>query len=134
EFDTPSLVFLTPMERENADFERVLGHLRERYGKRLAPLTSPVGSEHSFGGVVELIGRRVFLGDQPPSTAVPSDVADSVETQREALIEAVCEVDDELINKYLEGEALADEEIGSALRQGVLSAQLVPVLCASPTG
>ena len=134
ELETPRLVFVNRMERENADFERVLDQLRERYGKRVVPLTIPVGSEHSFGGVVELIGRRVFLGDEPPSTAVPSDVADSVETQREALIESVCEVDDELINKYLEGEALADEEIGSALRQGVLSGQLVPVLCGSATG
>jgi elongation factor G len=134
ELETPRLIFVNRMERENADFERVLEQLRERYGKRVVPLTIPVGSEHDFGGAVELVGRRVFLGDELPSAAVPSDVADSVETQREALIESVCEVDDELINKYLEGEALADEEITGALRQGVLSGQLVPVLCGSVTG
>ena len=132
--EIPRLIFLNKMERENADFERVLEQLRERYGKSIVPLTVPIGSEHSFSGVVELVGQRVYSGDDPSSDSVPDEVAGLVSSQREALIEAACEVDDELINKYLEGEELSTEEIRGAIRQGVISGQLVPVLCGSATG
>src|SRR5215210_6702445 len=111
ELETPRLIFVNKMERENADFGRVLEQLRERYGKRIVPLTTPVGSEHDFAGVVELIGRTVHLGDQPPGGDVPDEAAQAVERDRETLIESACEIDDELINKYLEGEELTTEEI-----------------------
>ena len=134
ELETPRLVFVNRMERENADFERVLGQLREHYGKGVVPLTVPIGSEHSFKGVVELVGRRAYVEDAAASDEVPGEAADQVESQREALIESACEVDDELINKYLEGEELTTDEICAAIRAGVRSGQLVPVLCGSATG
>jgi elongation factor G len=134
ELEIPRIVFVNKMERENADFLRVLNLLRERYGKRIAPLAVPIGSEHSFAGVVELVERRAYLDDQSADAAVPQEAADLVESQRESLVESACEIDDELINKYLEGEELTVEEIRGALRQGVANGQLVPVLCGSATG
>jgi elongation factor G len=133
ELETPRLIFVNKMNRENADFQRTVGQLRERYGKRIVTLTVPVGSEHDFRGVVELVSRKVYLDDQTADTNVPAEMAELVEKEREALIESVCEVDDELINKYLEGEELTDEEVYGALRQGTASLQLVPVLCGSAT-
>ena len=134
ELETPRLIFVNKMERENADFGRVLEQIRERYGKRIIPLTTPVGSEHNFSGVVELVGRTVYLGDEPPAGDVPGEVVETVERDRETLIETACEIDDELINKYLEGEELTTEEICRVLRHGVAGGQLVPVLCGSATG
>jgi elongation factor G len=134
ELEIPRIVFVNKMERENADFLRVLNQLRERYGKRIAPLAVPIGSEHSFAGVVELVERRAYLDDQSADAAVPQEAAELVESQRESLVESACEIDDELINKYLEGEELTVEEIRGALRQGVANGQLVPVLCGSATG
>jgi elongation factor G len=134
ELEIPRIVFVNKMERENADFLRVLNQLRERYGKRIAPLAVPIGSEHSFAGVVELVERRTYLDDQSADAAVPQEAAELVESQRESLVESACEIDDELINKYLEGEELTVEEIRGALRQGVAIGQLVPVLCGSATG
>ena len=134
ELEVPRLVFVNRMERENTDFERVLQQLRERYGKGVVPLTVPIGSEQSFQGVVELVGRQAYVGDQGPSSDVPGEAADLVEAQRESLIESVCEVDDDLINKYLDGEDLTPDEICAALRAGVQGGQLVPVLCGSATG
>jgi elongation factor G len=134
ELEIPRIVFVNKMERENADFLRVLNQLRERYGKRIAPLAVPIGSEHSFAGVVELVERRTYLDDKSADAAVPQEAAELVESQRESLVESACEIDDELINKYLEGEELTVEEIRGALRQGVANGQLVPVLCGSATG
>jgi elongation factor G len=134
ELETPRMIFINKMERENADFQRIMDQLRERYGKGVVPLTAPIGGEHSFVGVVELVGRRVYLGNEPAGGDAPAEIVAAVETHRETLIESACEIDDELINKYLEGEELTTDEIYNALRQGVASGQLVPVLCGSATG
>ena len=117
----PRLIVVNKMERENADFERVLDQLRERYGKGIVPLTVPIGSEHGFCGRGRA-GRAagVHRRRRAERRACPDEVADLVEQQREALVEAACELDDELINKYLEGEELTSEEIRGAIRQGVV--------------
>jgi elongation factor G len=134
ERDLPRLVFLNKMERENADYERVLDQLRDRYGKQVVPLTVPVGREHSFSGVIELLGRKVHSGEaREPTTDIPAEAGDMVERLREMLVESVCEIDDELLNQYLEGEEIADEALRGALAAGVRTRALIPVLCGSAT-
>src|SRR5262249_8073528 len=100
----------------------------------IVPMVVPIGSEHSFSGVVELVGQQAYVGDEPASEQIPGDLAGVVEREREALVESACEVDDDLINKYLEGEELSLEEIFGALREGTVEGQIVPVLCGSATG
>jgi elongation factor G len=127
----PRLVFVNKMERENADYRRVLEQLRERYGKGLVALNVPVGAEQSFQGVVDLLDQVAWLGDADASGDVPGEASNDLASQREALVEAICEVDDDLINKYLEGEDLSADELRTALRSGVKSGQIVPVLFGS---
>src|SRR6266511_880922 len=130
--DLPRLVFVNKLERENADYGRVLDGLRERYGKHLVPMTVPIGQEHGFSGVVELVGRCVYQGDaREPSSEVPADAVELVDRHRETLIEALCELDDDLLNKYLEGEEIDEAELRAALATGVRAGKVVPVLCGS---
>lgn len=128
----PRMVFVNRMERENASFYRTLDQLKAKYGKGVVALTVPVGEEHSFQGVVELVSGKVYTDGK--ETALPADVQAKVDQYREALVETACEVDDDLITKYLEGEELTADEIKGAIRSGVLQGKIVPVLCGSATG
>src|SRR5215211_6737924 len=129
----PRLVVVNKLDRENADFDRVLDQLRERYGKSIVPLTIPVGHENSLRGVADLLTRKAYLGDSSDPTDVPSDTDDALERHREALVEAICEHDDALINLYLEGEDLPAESLQSVLATAVRSGNLIPVLATSAT-
>ncbi|MCC7106041.1 MAG: elongation factor G, partial [Chloroflexi bacterium] len=130
----PRLIFCNKMERENADFERVLGQLRDRYGKAVVPIVAPVGREQGFRGVADLVRQCAYIDSTDGSEPVPDNAAETVERLREQLIEAVCELDDELINKYLEGEEISTDELSQGLAHGVRDGQLVPVLCGSALG
>src|SRR5581483_9454304 len=129
ERNLPRMAFVNKMERENADFGAALEGLRSRFGKHVVPLVIPIGAQHDFRGVVELVSRRAYLDGAP--TDVPTDVLSQVDQYREQLVESVCEQDDALINKYLEGEEVSEEEIRAALRAALASNALVPVLCGS---
>jgi elongation factor G len=129
----PRLVVINKLDRENANYERVLDQLRERYGKGVVPLTIPVGRENHFQGVVDLLTRTAYLGDASASADVPAEAADALDQHREALIEAICEHDDDLINLYLEGEDLPAESLQSVLARAVRSGDIIPVLATSAT-
>lgn len=129
----PRLVVINKLDRENSDYDRVLEQLRERYGKQVVPLTVPVGRESSFRGVVELLGRAAFLGDAREAADVPDEATDAVDMRREMLVEAICELDDDLINLYLEGEDLPAESLQSVLANAVRDGNLIPVLATSAT-
>ena len=95
-----------------------------------------MGKESDFNGVVDLIQLKAFVYGEDGSAKevdIPADMKDEVEAEREAFIENVAEADDALVEKYLEGEELTDEEIRGALRKGTLERSLAPVLCGSAT-
>ena len=120
----PRIVFVNKLDRENADFERVMESLDEAFGRRCVPLQVPIGSESSFSGPVSLLDE---------GAEVPDGLQDTVETARERLIEAIAETDDDLTTKYLEGEPLTKEEITAGVKLGVASGDLVPVLVGAAT-
>jgi elongation factor G len=119
----PRIVFISKMDRENADFQRVMASLTERFGRRCVAVTVPIGAEASFSGVVNLLDS---------SSQVPDGLQAQVEAARERLIEAVAETDDELTLKYLEGEKLSDEEMATGLRKGIATGAIVPVMVGAP--
>jgi elongation factor G len=121
------------MDRENANFQQALDQLQARHGKKIAPLELPIGSQDSFAGVVNLIEQKAYMGEKGTPGDIPADMADAVASAREQLIEAVAEADDEVLNKYLEGESLSDEELTSCLRKGIASNVTYPVLVGSST-
>ncbi len=132
----PRLVFINKMDRENANFQGVLAQLQEFFGLGTVPVQMPMGSEDDFQGVVDLVRMKACVyqeegGLKFAEEEVPADLQEQAREYREKLIEAVAESDDELLMKYLEGEALTDEEVTEGLRKGVLQRKIFPVLCGS---
>src|SRR5579884_30360 len=126
----PRAIFLNKMERENANFDRALEELRRFFGQGVVPLTAPLGAEQAFRGAIDLVTMQAY-GEGKTVEALDDAARAQAEAYRERLIEAVAEVDDELITKYLEGEALTEEELRQGLRTGIATGKLIPVLCGS---
>lgn len=135
EYDIPRGFFINKLDRENANFQRTLGQLRQTFGLSVAPVMLPIGAEASFSGVVDIVSQKAYSftdnGRQVQEQEIPADMQDQVEEYRTALVEVVAESDDELLMKYLEGEPLTDEEVQTGVRQCIQSGQLVPVFCGS---
>lgn len=125
----PRLVFVNKINRENADFLKALAELQVNFGKRCLPVSLPIGAQQNFTGVVDLVTMKAYSQNQEGE--IPDSLRSQAEEFREKLVEAVAETDDNLIAKYLEGEALTEEEIRRGLRVATLSGQVVPVLVGS---
>jgi len=130
----PRLVIINKLDRENAEYRRVLDTLRARYGSGVVPLSFAIGAADSLNGVVDLLENKAYLtGSQSPQP-VPASEQQTVAQLRELLVESACELDDDLINKYLEGETITNEELVRAIRVGVRDKKLFPVLAAAGGG
>jgi len=129
----PRVVFVNRMDRENANFAQAVQQLQERWGKKIAPLELPIGSQDSFAGVVNVVENKAYVGEKGTPADVPGDMADAVASAREQLVEAVAEADDDLLNKYLEGEELTPAEVTAALKKGIASGVVYPVFAGSST-
>ncbi len=136
EFNLPSIIFINKLDRERADFSRTYKDAAESFEPKPVILQLPIGSEDDFKGVIDLVGMKAYTYDakgKAKEVDIPSDMQDLVAEEREALVENVVESDDELLERYLEGESLSDDEIKAALKKGTLSRIFVPVLCGSST-
>ncbi len=122
----PRLIFVNKMDRDNADFYRTVEQIQSRFGRQCVPIQLPIGSQATFQGVVDLLSMQASITDRPE--AVPTPLSEHVETFREKLVEAVAETDDDLLNKYLEGEEIGEEEMRQALRAGAIQGKIVPIL------
>jgi elongation factor G len=128
----PRLVVINKMDRERADFDKALESVLESFTHpRAVPVAIPVGAESGFKGLVDLLSMKAHLHDDDGKAAigpVPPELEGAAAQWREKLVEAICETDDALIEKYLEGEEIAAEELEAALKKAVLDGQLAPVL------
>ena len=131
EADLPRLIFVNKMDRENTDFYRTVDELKAKFGSKCVPLQLPIGAHNSFQGVVDLLTMKGLIGSEAKEAEIPASVQNQADSFREKLVEAVAEIDDRLIEKYLDGEALSLEELGDGLRQAILSGRIVPVLVGS---
>jgi len=130
----PCVIFINKLDRERADFFRAFKDASKCFETKPIALQLPIGSEESFKGVVDLIGNTAYIYNaegERKETDVPVDMKESVEKERETLVENIAETDDELLERYLEGESIPEEDIRAALRKGTLSRSFVPVLCGS---
>jgi len=136
EFKMPRCIFVNRLDRERADFSRTLKNAAEILAPKPIQIQLPIGKEGDFKGIVDLISKKAFVYDDKGKSQVadvPADMADSVETEREALVENIAESDDELLERYLEGETLDEDALRQALQRGTLDGTFVPVLCGSAT-
>ena len=136
-YRVPRLAFVNKMDRAGANFLRVVKQIQDRLGAIPAPLQLPIGAEDQFKGVVDLIKMKAIWWDEATQGTkfeygdIPADMQAACEEWREKLVEVAAESSDELMEKYLEGEPLTEEEIRKGLRARTLANQIVPTLCGS---
>ncbi len=132
----PRMVVINRMDRENANFDKALGSIREVFGNHAVAAQLPIGEGDKFRGVADIIHMKAFIwsdasGKNVAESPIPDELADAAQELREKLIEYAAESDEELLNKYLEGEELTQEEFERGLATGVADGSVVPVFCAS---
>jgi elongation factor G len=127
----PRLAFVNKMERENVDYASVVAQIASKFDTVAVPIHLPVGNQADFGGVVDLLTQKAYLGEKGTEGPIPDDLADAVEEARMVLVEAAAEGEDELMEKYFETETLSDAEILRGLKARLAQGNLVPVLCGS---
>jgi elongation factor G len=131
------VVFVNMLDRERADFFRVLEAARQQLSDRCVAVQLPIGSEHELTGIVDLLHMCAYLdpggGRETGPQPIPDELADLVQEHRERLLDAVVETDEELMARYLDGEELDPEAVASALKQAVTRDELYPVACGVAT-
>ncbi len=133
ELGLPRLVFINKLDRERADFERTLDQLRGRFGSGIAPLELPIGSEAEFKGIADLLTDTAitYSTSKPTTGPIPEEMSELEHRVREALIEGIVVGDDEMMERYLEGEVPSTKELEATLAHGVAAATVFPVVCGS---
>ena len=128
----PRAFFVNKMDREHADFQKTLSELRSKFGNAVVPVQIPIGKENSFKGVVDIITAYSKLNETLDNN-IPADLEDEAEEARMEMLDIVAEFNDELMEKYLEGELddLNEKEISEALAEGIKQAKVFPVFVGS---
>ena len=134
-YHIPRIAFVNKMDRVGANFTRTVEMMRERLGANPLAIQLPVGAEHTFAGVIDLVRMKAIrwhdedFGQTFDLEDIPSDMVAEATEMRETLIDTVAAEDDELLEKYLDGEVISDEELTCGIRVGTLGGAFVPVLC-----
>ncbi|MGM9929573.1 MAG: elongation factor G, partial [Bacillus sp. (in: firmicutes)] len=135
-YGVPRVVFVNKMDKLGADFLYSVGTLHDRLQANAHPIQLPIGAEDEFTGIIDLIEMHAVmygndLGTDIQITEIPAEYADQAEEYREKLVEAVAELDEDLMEKYLGGEEITKEELKAAIRKGTVNVEFFPVICGS---
>ena len=136
-YNIPRIAFVNKMDRVGANFSRVLEMMQDRFGTNPVPMQIPIGEGRDFTGVVDLIAMKAIYWDDTDQGKtyeekdIPSEIQKAADTAREAFVENVASEDDKLLEKYLEGIEISDQELIDATRTATLQGNLIPVLCGS---
>jgi len=134
-YAVPRMCFVNKMDRTGANFQRVVSQIRDRLGANAVPIQLPIGAEENFEGVIDLVKMRAIywnpdnMGTTYEARDIPDELVEDAEAARGFMVEAAAEAVEALMEKYLEGEELSEEEIMKGLRAGTLNNDMVPVLC-----
>ncbi len=136
QYGVPRICFINKMDKVGASFERSVESIRERLGANPIPVQLPIGEESTFRGVVDLMTMQAItwvddLGKEPMTGPIPPELEEEARAAREAMIEALAELDDDIMMKYLEGEDIPVEELKAALRRATIANKAQPVFCGS---
>ena len=135
-YNVPRMAFINKMDILGADFYNAVDQIKTRLGKNAIPVQLPIGKEDDFKGIIDLFEMEAYIyndekGDDISVTEIPEDMKEDAELYRTDMIEKICELDDDLMMKYLEGEEPTTEELKAALRKGTCECTAVPVCCGS---
>ncbi|WP_096438160.1 elongation factor G [Alteribacter populi] len=135
-YGVPRVVFVNKMDKIGADFLYSLGTMHDRLGANAQAIQLPIGAEDDFEGIIDLVEMKAFyylddLGSRTEAREIPDEYKDQANEYREKLLEAVSELDEDLMMKYLEGEELTVDEIKAAIRKGTCDVEFYPVICGS---
>jgi elongation factor G len=135
-YHVPRMAFVNKMDISGADFFNVVSMIKSRLGKNAVPIQLPIGKEDEFIGIIDLFEMKAYFykddkGDDISIEEIPADLKDSAEKYRAAMIESICETDDILIEKFLEGEEPSTVELKKALRKATIATEIIPVTCGS---
>ena len=133
-YGVPRMAYINKMDITGADFYRVVGMMRERLRANAVPIQLPIGKESQFRGIIDLMNMEADvyyddLGKDMRVEEIPADMKDQAEEYRAAMIESICETDEELFEKYCEGEEITIDELKVALRKATIANKIVPVVC-----
>ena len=133
ERNIPRIVFVNKLDRENTSFDQALGSLRDKFGTRIVPLQIPIGEQAGFKGIIDLVTQKgyTFEGGKVQEVTIPADLKSNLSAYRDQLIESAVESDDTIMEKFLDGIELSDEEILSVVKKGTCTGMIIPVLCGS---
>ncbi len=134
EFNLPCVILINKLDKEHSDFSRIVQQASELFKPKPIILQLPIGKEDNFSGIIDLVKMKAYTFDGKgigTEIDIPSDMKETVDNERETLVENIAEADDTLLERYLEGESLSDEELNTALKNGIISRDFVPVLCCS---
>ena len=136
-YGVPRIIFVNKMDRIGADFFKVVADVEEKLGAKPVPVQIPIGAEDEFKGVVDLITMKAIIWEEETLGAkyhyeeIPEELKDLAEEWREKMLEAIADIDEEIMMKYLEGEEITEDEIKAALRKGTIELKFFPMLCGS---
>ena len=135
-YGVPRIVLINKMDKTGADFLYATGTLKDRLGANAVPVQYPIGAEDEFEGIIDLINMEAHfyvddMGTVDEAREIPAEYQEKAEELREQLVEAVAELDEDLMMKFLEGEEITTEELKKGIRQATLNVDLYPVFCGS---
>ena len=134
DYHVPRMAFVNKMDIMGADFFNVVKMMKDRLKCNAVPIQLPIGAEDTFKGIVDLMTMRAEvyyddLGKDVRDEDIPEDLVDMAQEYHDAMVESICELDEELMMKYLEGEEITIDELKAALRKGVCNVQIITVMC-----
>ncbi|MBQ7636157.1 MAG: elongation factor G, partial [Lachnospiraceae bacterium] len=135
-YNVPRMAFVNKMDISGANFYNVISMIKTRLGKNPCPIMLPIGAEDTFKGIIDLFEEKAYYylddkGDQIEIKDIPDDMKDDAEAYRQEMIEKICETDDSLLEKYLEGEVPEEKALKAALRKATIAGTIIPVCCGS---
>jgi len=136
-YKVPRIAFINKMDKIGADFDMAVESMIEKLGANPVPIQIPIGKEDTFRGPIDLIEMKAYyfddetLGAKFVEDKIPQEYLELAKKYREKMIEALCDIDDNIMEKYLAGESISADEIRSALRKGTIELKITPVLCGS---
>lgn len=129
--ELPRMIFINKLKREHSDFYKILDEVIKEWGSGVCPLFLPIGKEMGFEGIVSILDNKAYSykDGQRKEVPVPDSVKDQIATYRDKIIEAASDVNEEIMNKFLEGGEITSEELKPAVKEGIKSHKIYPVLC-----